>query len=255
MLECIKSGLWKLLLNTAPQLGKSFEVVSEERKKCLYNNQLYTMREIARIFKLSKWNFANHLYRLGYVTCSCIRLPYNDNFPFRNQSVTGNERWILHSNMDINVRFSSSGIDIWWEWKRVLFWRSERLFDNITASISNNWRQQSKTKKKCQDLFKENSAMFSQYNAWSHTSFGNQVKIETTRLGSFYLFFYSFLFLCFILLCMLFLLFFQILIRYNYLLQLSHILTFLIQCLEKWSDGKNKNRTNAIFVTIDFCES
>lgn len=92
-----------------------------------------------------------------------------------------------------------------------------------------------KKKKKCQDLFKETSAMFSQYNAWSHTSsFGKQVKIETTRLQNFDLFFYSFLFLSFILLSMLFLLFLQILIRYNYFCYSFHtILTFLIQCLEK----------------------
>ena len=78
------------------------------------------MWEIADILKISKSSVENHLHQLGYIhrfdvwfphrlseknlfdcisTCNSL-LKRNENVPFLKQVVTGNEKWILYSNVE-----------------------------------------------------------------------------------------------------------------------------------------------------------
>ena len=78
------------------------------------------MWEIADILKISKSSVENHLHQLGYIhrfdvwfphrlseknlfdcisTCTSL-LKRNENVPFLKQVVTGNEKWILYSNVE-----------------------------------------------------------------------------------------------------------------------------------------------------------
>ena len=63
-------------LCNAPQLGRPFEVDSDQIKTLIENNQCYTMWEIANILKISKSSIENHLYQLGYANHFGVWVPY-----------------------------------------------------------------------------------------------------------------------------------------------------------------------------------
>ena len=86
----------------------------------LENNQCYTTREIADILKISKSSAENHSHQRGYVNRVDVWVPHklskknpldhisaynsllkrNGNVPFLKQIVTGDEKWILYSNVE-----------------------------------------------------------------------------------------------------------------------------------------------------------
>ena len=88
--------------------------------KLIENNQRYTKREIANILKISKSSTENHLHQLDYVNGFDVWVPHklseknlfdhisasdsllihNENVLFLKQIVTGNEKWILHNNVE-----------------------------------------------------------------------------------------------------------------------------------------------------------
>ena len=107
-------------LHDAPQSGRPVEVDSDQIKTLIENNQCYTTREIADILKMSKSSVENHLHQLGYVSRFGVLVPHklseknlldcisscdsllkrNENVPFLKQIVMGNEKWILHNNVE-----------------------------------------------------------------------------------------------------------------------------------------------------------
>ena len=98
-------------LDNAPRSGRPVEVDSNQIETITENNQRYTTREIANIFKASKSSVENHLHQFGYVNrfdgrvphklsekilLDCISpwdslLKYNENVPFLKQIVMGDE--------------------------------------------------------------------------------------------------------------------------------------------------------------------
>ena len=78
---CDRQHLWfvkfcagDFSLDNAPCLGRPVKLMQSEASD--ENNQFYTIREIAGIFKISKSNAENHLYLLGYVNCFDVWVPY-----------------------------------------------------------------------------------------------------------------------------------------------------------------------------------
>ena len=107
-------------LDDAPRLGRPVEVDSDQIKTLVESSQRYNTREIANILKISKSSSENHLHQLGYVnrfdvwvprelseknlldyisSCDSL-LTRNQNVPFLKQIVTGDEKWILYSNVE-----------------------------------------------------------------------------------------------------------------------------------------------------------
>ena len=108
------------LLENAPLLGRPVKVDSDQIKTIIENNQRYTKWEIANILKISRSSFENHLHHFGYVNCFDVCVPHKlseknlldhistcdsllkhkENVPFLKQIVTGDEKWILHNNVE-----------------------------------------------------------------------------------------------------------------------------------------------------------
>ena len=156
-------------LDDAPRLGGPVEVDSDQIEILIENNQRYTMREIANLLKISKSRVEDHLHKLGYVnrfdvwvpqklsekslldcisTCNSL-LKCKENILFLKQIVTGDEKWILYSNVE---QMRSRGkrnepppttpkaglhpkkvmLCIWWDWRGVLYY--ELLLENQTIN-------------------------------------------------------------------------------------------------------------------------
>ena len=101
--------------------GQCSIVDSDQMETIIGNIQHYTAQEIANILKISKLSVENHLHQLGYVNRFDIWVPpklseknlldhisacdsllkRNENVPFLKQIVTGDEKWILYSNMGL----------------------------------------------------------------------------------------------------------------------------------------------------------
>ena len=106
---------WRFSLDNAPRSGRPFEVESDQIETLTENDQRYTTKEKADIFKISKSSTENHLHQLGYVNRFDVWVPHklseknvfdliftyesllkhNDNVLFLKQIVMGNEKYIL----------------------------------------------------------------------------------------------------------------------------------------------------------------
>ena len=107
-------------LDDAPQSGRRVEVDSDQIETLIENSQCYTTRKIANILKTFRSRVENHLHQLGYVHHFDVCVPHklsgknlldhisawnsllkhNENILFSKQIVMGNEKRILHSNVE-----------------------------------------------------------------------------------------------------------------------------------------------------------
>ena len=67
---------WRFSLDNAPRSGRPFEVESDQIETLTENDQRYTTKEKADIFKISKSSTENHLHQLGYVNRVDVWVPY-----------------------------------------------------------------------------------------------------------------------------------------------------------------------------------
>ena len=114
-------------LDDAPQSGRPVEVDSDQSEILTENNQRYTMRKTANILKTLRSRAENHLHPLGYVHHFDVCVPHklsgknlldhisawnsllkhNENILFSKQIVMGNEKWILHNNVECKRSWGS----------------------------------------------------------------------------------------------------------------------------------------------------
>ena len=145
-------------LDDAPQSGRPVEVDSDQIETLIENNQHYTMRKIANIPKIFRSRVENHLHQLGYVHHFDVCVPHklsgknlldhisawnsllkhNENILSSKQIVMGNEKWILHNNVECKRSWGKWNepppatlkaslhlkkvMCIWWDWKGVLYY-------------------------------------------------------------------------------------------------------------------------------------
>ena len=106
-------------MDNALRPDRSVEVDSDQIETLIENNQCYTTWEIADILKISKSSIENQLHQLGYVnhfgvyvphklskknldrisTCNPL-LKHNENVLLLKKIVMGDEKWILHNNLE-----------------------------------------------------------------------------------------------------------------------------------------------------------
>ena len=112
---------WRFLTGRCSKgSGRPVEADSDQMETLIENNQHYTTREIADILKISKSSAENHSHQRGYVNRVDVWVPHklskknplehisaynsllkrNGNVPFLKQIVTGDEKWILYSNVE-----------------------------------------------------------------------------------------------------------------------------------------------------------
>ena len=70
-----KYGTGDFLLDDVLWSGRPVEVESDQIETLIENSQLYIMREIANILRISKSSIENHLYQLGCVNCFDVWVP------------------------------------------------------------------------------------------------------------------------------------------------------------------------------------
>ena len=108
-------------LDDSPGSGTPVEVDSDQIETLIENNQRCATWEIADILKLSKSSVENHFHQLGYVNCFDVWVPHklsernlldrisacdsllkcnDENVLFLKQIVMGDEKWILHNNVE-----------------------------------------------------------------------------------------------------------------------------------------------------------
>ena len=178
-------------------------------KSIHWETQRYTTRETADILKISKSSAENHLHQLAYVNrfdvwvphkfseknlhdcisaCNSL-LKHNKNFPFLKQIVMGNEKWILHNNVEWKRSWGKwneppqttpkAGLHpkkvmlcIWWDWKRVLYY--ELLPENQTINSNKYCSQLNQLKaaldEKHPELVNRKRIIYHQDDARPHVS-------------------------------------------------------------------------------------
>ena len=156
-------------LDDAPRSGGPVAVDSDQIETFIENNQLYTTREIADIFRICKSSVENHFHQLGYVHRFDVWVPHklsdkklldrisacdsllkrNENVLLLKQIVTGDEKWILYNNVERKRSWGKRNepppatpkadlhpnkvmLCIWWDWKGVLYY--ELLLENQTIN-------------------------------------------------------------------------------------------------------------------------
>ena len=63
-------------MDVAPWSGRPVEVDSDQIETLIENNQCYSTREIADIFKITKSSVENHLHQLGYAHRFDVWVPH-----------------------------------------------------------------------------------------------------------------------------------------------------------------------------------
>ena len=140
-------------LDDAPWSGRPVEVDSDQIETIIENNQPYTTWETANILKISKSRAENHLHQLDYVNHFDVWVPHKlrkknldyisaydslltrkENILFLKQIVTGDEKWIVHNNVErkrswgkrnepppstpkVSLHPKKVMLCIWWGWK------------------------------------------------------------------------------------------------------------------------------------------
>ena len=135
------------------------EIVSDERKTLLDNNQRYTSAEISNIFKMSLSNVEGHLHQHDYINRFDMWLPLelsekhlmdrvsvcdslmkrNESVPFLKQIVTSCEKCFFYSSVKwkrprgereeplivpkADLHPKKVMLCIWWDWKGVLYYQ------------------------------------------------------------------------------------------------------------------------------------
>ena len=204
-------------LDDAPRSGRPVEVDSDQIETLIENSQHYTTQETADIFKISKSSTENHLHQLDYdnrlmlgfhiseeekknlldrISARDSLLKCNENVSFFKQIVTGNEKWILYSNVErkrlwgkqnelppttpkASLQPKNAMFCIWWDWKGVLYY--ELLPENQTINSNKYCSQLNQMKaaldEKRPELVNRKRIIFHQDNARLHVSLMTKQKL------------------------------------------------------------------------------
>ncbi|XP_018366071.1 PREDICTED: histone-lysine N-methyltransferase SETMAR-like [Trachymyrmex cornetzi] len=196
--------------------GRPAVVDDDQIVTLIENNPRHTTRDIAEILHISHMSVVRHLETLGYVNRYDVWVPHdlternlmdrisvsdsllkrNENDPFLERTITGDEKWIVYNNVQERKRSWGKRNEtlttpkddlypkkvmlcIWWDWKGVVYY--ELLPHNQTLNSDKYCSQLDQLKaaidEKRPELVNQKGVVFHQHNVRSHISLQSRQKL------------------------------------------------------------------------------